>query len=169
MVEEDQNAREPLVAAVKDGGDLPDQDPAREYARQVDATNLRRLKQIADQDGLPTSGMVGIDGVQAAFVLIAHAGTDVAFQERMLKVFSHRLRDGEIKGGQFALLTDKVLRAQGKPQLYGTQFDEALKPDPIGDESHVDERRHALGMVSMDNYACEMHAIYGAGVQTSPK
>lgn len=165
MVEEDQNAREPLVAAMKDGGDLPDQDPAREYARQVDATNLHRLKQIADQDGLPTSGMVGVDGVQAAFVLIAHAGTDVAFQERMLKVFSHRVRDGEIKGGQFALLTDKVLRAQGKPQLYGTQFDEALKPDPIRDESHVDERRHALGMVSMGNYACEMHAVYGAGVQ----
>lgn len=104
---------------------------------------------------------MGVSGVQAAFVLAAHAETDLKFQERMLKVFSERLRDGAIKGSQFALLTDKVLRAQGKLQKYGTQFDDELRPEPIADAPHIDERRHALGMISMANYTCEMHAMYG--------
>lgn len=105
--------------------------------------------------------MVGADGVEATFILIAHAGTDLPFQEQMLKVFERRLRDGEIKGGQFALLTDKVLTGQGRPQKYGTQFDDDLKPEPITAEAHVDERRRALGMISMASYSCEMRAIYG--------
>jgi len=75
--------------------------------------------------------MVGVSGVQAAFVLVAHVEADLQFQERMLKVFSERLRDREVRGSQFALLTDKVLRAQGKL------------------------------LISMVNYTCEMHAIYG--------
>jgi hypothetical protein len=65
------------------------------------------------------------------------------------------------KGSQFALLTDKVLRGQGKPQLYGTRFDDELKPEPIADEAHVDKRRHSLGMISLANYSCKIHAAYG--------
>ena len=161
MAQEDQEARRLLIAAMN-GVELPEDAPASTYVRQVDARNLRRLKSVITQDGLPTANMVGVDGVQAAFLLIAHAETDVAFQEQMLKIFAQRLRNGEINGGQFALLTDKVLRAQGKPQRYGTQFDDALSPQPIADEAHVDQRRRAAGMISMANYACEMHAIYGA-------
>ena len=164
MLKVDQSARQKLVDAMKDGKDLPDDDRARQYTIQVDADNLRRIKHIVTQDGLPTISMVGADGVEAAFILIAHAGTDLPFQERMLKVFEHRLKDGEIQGGQFALLTDKVLTGQGKPQRYGTQFGDELKPEPIADEAHVDERRHALGMISLANYSCEIHALYGAAV-----
>jgi hypothetical protein len=158
MVEEDQIARRNLVVAMKDGQALPEDD----YVRQVDTRNLRRLKHIVDQDGFPTITMVGIEGVEAAFVLIAHAEADVPFQERMLKVLSDRARAGEIKGGELALLTDKILRARGKPQRYGTQFGDDMKPEPIADEAHVDERRHALGMISMANYSFEMRAFYGA-------
>lgn len=55
MVKEDQRARQRLVSAMKKGEDLPDDDPARNYARAVDSNNLRRLKHIIAQDGLPTA------------------------------------------------------------------------------------------------------------------
>jgi hypothetical protein len=163
MERQDQDARNRLMAAMAKG-DPPDDDPARIYTIQVDAVNLRRLKHIINQDGFPTIGMVGLDGVHAAFLLTQHADDDSAFQERMLRVVTRRLRTGEINGNQYALLTDRVLRAQGKPQRYGTQFemrDDEWKPEPIADEAHVDERRHALGLISLANYSCKIHAVYG--------
>lgn len=54
MLKEDQNARQKLVDAMKEGRDLPDDDPYRKYAIQVDDRNLRRLKHVISQDGVPT-------------------------------------------------------------------------------------------------------------------
>jgi hypothetical protein len=87
---------------------------------QVDTNDLQALKHIVIQDGFPTIAMVGIEGVHAAFLLTQHADGDPAFQETMLRIITPRLRDGGITGNEYALLTDRVLRAQGKPQRYGT-------------------------------------------------
>ena len=37
---------------------------------EVDAANLKRLKHIVAQDGFPTAEMVGLDGVDAAWLLM---------------------------------------------------------------------------------------------------
>jgi hypothetical protein len=161
MLQEDQDVRKDLIAAMNSGESLPEAAAARQYMRQVDERHLRRLKHIVAQDGVPTIDMVGVSGVEATFVMTAHVEDDVDLQKQVLKVFRRRLPRGEIKGGQLALLTDKILRAEGKPQRFGTQFDESMKPEPIADAAHVDERRRALGMISLANYACEMRVLYG--------
>ncbi|WP_426701945.1 DUF6624 domain-containing protein [Rhodanobacter sp. Col0626] len=47
------------------------------------------------------------------------------------------------------MLTDRVLRNQGKPQLYASQFmlakDGSLVPEPTMDLARVDERRAMMG------------------------
>ena len=129
----------------------------------VDEVNLTNLKHIINQDGFPTTAMVGLDGVDAAFLLTTHADSDSSFQAKIFKIVTPRLRRNEIDGNQFALLTDRVLVAQGKPQRYGTQFEglgDQMKPKPIQDEAHVDERRRALGLISIKNYTCVLHAVY---------
>jgi hypothetical protein len=169
MDKQDQDARE-LLIAVMATGDLPEDHPARLRALEVDAYNLRLLKHIIEQDGFPTTKMVGVDGVRAAFTLTQHADADPQFQAKILYVATPRLKEGEIEGQEYALLTDRVLRAQGKPQRYGSQFggsEEGMKPDPIADEAHVDERRNALGMVSLANYSCVLHAMYAPPQPTS--
>jgi hypothetical protein len=105
--------------------------------------------------------MVGVDGVHAAFLLTQHADGDPSFQKAMLRILSNRFRNGEIPGGQFAMLTDRVLIAEGKPQRFGTQFHEDgtdLKPFPIADEMHVEKRRRTLGIISLANYKCVVRA-----------
>jgi hypothetical protein len=149
MEQQDQDARNLYIAAMG-GGELPDDHPANRHLTQVDANNLQALKHIVIQDGFPTIATVGIEGVHAAFLLTQHADGDPAFQEKMLRIITPRLRDGGITGNEYALLTDRVLRAQGKPQRYGTQFEgsgENLKPAPIADEVHVDKRRHSVGLI----------------------
>jgi hypothetical protein len=163
MEQLDQEARKRFIEAIyAGGGDVPMNDPARVAVIHVDDDiNLPKLKHIVTQEGFPTIAMVGLDGVQAAFLLIQHADSAPQFQARMLTVISRRLRTGEINRNQYALLTDRVLQSQGKPQRYGTQFQgegDQLKPLPIEDEAHVDQRRHALGLMSLANYACIVHA-----------
>ena len=164
MAQQDQAARELFLGAGNaTAGALPIDDPSRLAVKHVDDINLPKLKHIIAQEGLPTITMVGLDGLQAAFILIQHADSDVAFQARMLTVISARLNGGGINGNEYALLTDRVLLAQNKRQRYGTQFvgdTNQMKPRPIEDEGRVDQRRHALGLISLANYSCIMHAIY---------
>lgn len=162
----DQEARAYLRST---GGPIDPTTPQGARVVAVDAAHLKRLKQIVAQDGLPTAQMVGLDGVDAALTLTVHAAADPDFQERVLTLAIARVRSGEVRAEQFATLTDDVLRGQGKKQRYGTEFDwrdGKLKPYPIEDEANVDARRRELGMGTLANYTCFMHALYGA--KTSP-
>jgi hypothetical protein len=53
---------------------------------------------------------------------------------------------------------------QWRPQFYGTQFyaDESgnFGPRPIEDPDHVDERRQAVGLQPLSDYAFDMEQSY---------
>ncbi len=153
MGEEDQAARL---------GDLNDPQTAKQMLA-VDARNLPRVEKIIAEHGFPTTEMVGQDGFNASWLLVQHADADPAFQQRVLEslVATHH-----VGGEQLALLTDRVLRAQGKPQRYGSQFiagDEGGQwiPQPIEEPvSEVDKRRALLSMMPLADYGCTINAMY---------
>lgn len=134
---------------------------------QVEATdreNTAWLKQIVTTQGWPPISKVGRDGAQNAWLLVQHADLDPAFQEQVLSLMQAAVAKGEASGIQLAYLTDRVRRAQGKPQVYGTQFgpivDGKLEPEPIEDPEHVDARRAAVGLGTMAEYREQLAAIY---------
>lgn len=162
MAMQDQEARAFLQSS---GGNI---DPTRREVvsmLEVDSANLKRLKHIVNQDGFPTAQMVGLDGVNAAWLLTIHAASDPDFQEQVLKLtIGHRRRD-EISSEQVAMLTDDALAGRGKPQRYGTNFelrDGVLQPAPMEDEANVEKRRQAAGLGRLANYACVLRAMYGS-------
>ena len=59
-------------------------------------------------------------------------------------------RCGEVKPLHVALLEDRILMLEGKPQQYGTQLEwddnGVLSPLPIADPADVDVRRGAVGL-----------------------
>ncbi len=65
----------------------------------------------------------------------------------------------DVEPVDIAYLSDRVAVAEGRPQKYGTQF-QGPKPMPIEDEARVDERRAALGLESMADYALELISKY---------
>jgi len=157
--------RDELLQMAKDDqavrlGDLSAND-VRARMSAVDARNLPRIKQIVDEHGFPDEAMVGRDGFNAAWLLVQHADADPAFQE---KVLASLVASKQMGGEQLALLTDRVLRAQGKPQRYGSQFTEEgghWAPQPIEEPvAEVDERRASLGMMPLADYACTIQAMY---------
>ena len=74
------------------------------------------------------------------------------------------MKTGHIGGDQFALLTDRVLVEQGKPQIYGTQLNGVeggeLKLAPSEAPQKVDQRRKEMGMPPLADYLCVVKAAY---------
>jgi hypothetical protein len=133
-------------------------------AVQIDAANLKRLKDIVTQDGFPTRSMVGDKGIDAAWLLTQHADSDPAFQAHVLKILAVRVRQHAFNPAEFAMLTDRVLIHQGKLQRYGTQFGNTgsgLKPGKMEDPAHVDQRRASVGLGTLAEYSCAVQAVYG--------
>lgn len=124
----------------------------------TDRDNTAWLKRIVVAQGWPPISKVGRDGAQNAWLLVQHADLDPAFQEQVLTLMRAAVAKGEASGANLAYLTDRVRAAQGKPQVYGTQFHEVdgmLEPRPIEDVAHVDERRAAVGLGTMQEYVAK--------------
>lgn len=156
--EEDQAARRALMAAGPQGS--PE---ASARLKAVDAKNTAWMKSVVKKKGWPGASTVGVDGADAAFLLVQHADQDPAFQAEVLKALEKALAKHDVSGQHVAYLTDRVRASQHQPQVYGTQFhmvDGKLVPQPIEDQAHVDERRKAVGLPTMAEYEAMMHRTY---------
>lgn len=153
----DQRARVAFLAKPKD--------PQRKRAVVLaDQSNLRWLRELVAGQGFPTAAQVGEEGVDQAWLLVQHMDDDPQFQAALLPTLEQRHADGELGADNLARYTDRVLKAQGKPQRYGTQFSpEEMGSDHFGlpDEAsvrEVDAHRRALGVMPLADYTCMMRA-----------
>lgn len=135
-----------------------------EQLHQIDQSNTDRLKDIIKEHSWLTKQLVGVEGVGAAFLIIQHS-PDTAFKEEMLPYLEQSyLRNEGISGQQLALLTDRILIAQGKAQIYGTQADLSKGKvvfSPIEDEANVDKRRKKMNMPPLEFYRKLVEEMYG--------
>jgi len=158
-VDADQKARDAVFA----GANAPDE-RAIPAMLAVDHENLEWLKQLVAKQGFPTVAQVGPKGVGNAFLLVQHADADPGFQASVLEVLQARLGSGGIRKSEVAMLTDRVLVAQGKPQRYGSQYDRgkdgSFKLKPTEDVPHLDERRAAMELPPSALYECALRVSY---------
>lgn len=140
-------------------------DPAAMKAiLDTDAGNLAWLKGVVARQGFPTVAQVGVQGVADAWLLAQHADRDSAFQLKVLRTLQARGAEAGVRAQDLAMLTDRVLLAQGKPQRYGTQFVPdalgALAMQPVEDAAGLDARRAAVGLMPLALYRCVLGASY---------
>ena len=131
-------------------------DPAQARAMErTDSANTLWLKGYVAQWGWPTTVQVGKEAVESAFLIVQHAVHDTAFMHAMLPAIQQAYRRGDLKGGQVAVLVDRLEVKAGRPQIYGTQL--SLKDgkwvlDPLADSAGVDERRRQMGLPTLAVY-----------------
>ena len=133
--------------------------------QRTDKDNTARLGKIVARHGWPTYTLVGKDGAQAAWLLAQHADLSPKFQRKCLDLMASLPRD-EVSRKNVAYLTDRVLLAEGKKQVYGTQVtltNGKCKPRPLEDEANVDKRRAEVGLPPLAEYLREIEAYYGHG------
>jgi hypothetical protein len=175
MVKEDQQVRVDVLKALGEKGIAPGEtkritDPAlMKFALEqnakmtaVDQKNRARLKQIVDKHGWPGKSLVGVDGAHAAWLLVQHADAQLALQKRYLELMKAAPK-GEVEPMDIAYLTDRVLVADKKKQVYGTQLvrqGDKYVPKPIQDAENVDKRRADVGLPPLADYLKTAQAEY---------
>ncbi len=135
----------------------------QEEMRKIDAENTAWIKPLMKQHGWLGNSLVGVDGATATFLLVQHT-PDAEFRKSSLELLQKAFKEGEARGDQLALLTDRVLMLEGKPQRYGTQTritkDGKFEVPPIEDEANVDKRRAEVGLGPLAEYIERMRQVY---------
>lgn len=123
-----------------------------ETARHVHADSLKSCFSL---NGFPGHKEIGKDGVEALFVLVAHA-EELDFQELCLIYFIIEAKEGGLAWSELAILFDKIQVEKGKPQYFSTQpmetTDGSFKLYPVADEKNLDERRQAFDMLPIRDF-----------------
>jgi hypothetical protein len=127
----------------------------------IDAENTAWLKAILAERGWPHRADIGERAATAVWLLAQHADRDRDFQRECLALLAAAVAAGDADARHLAYLTDRVRRADGLSQVYGTQFwyepDGTLAPQPIEDPEHLDERRLAVGLSTFAEYEARMN------------
>jgi hypothetical protein len=119
----------------------------------IDEANQKALLAMVPTEGWFTVAKYGKDGSRAAFLIVQHASPEL--WRRFVPVLESLVAKGEIPGGEFALMYDRLALSEGRKQRYGSQMRcEGGKwvPSPIDDPDGVDQRRASLGMAPFSDY-----------------
>ncbi|TMK66460.1 MAG: hypothetical protein E6G60_03040 [Actinobacteria bacterium] len=132
-------------------------------ARPAAATHADRLWAILDDyECWPGIRLVGADGEEAAW-LIAQLG-DLGLQQRCLELLEIAVEGGDAPPAHLAALLDRVRMAEGREQVYGTQFVassvDTLEPWPIAAPETVEARRHRVGLPPLAQQQAAMNRRY---------
>lgn len=123
-------------------------------AMKIDKQNQFDLDSIVATCGWPRSKIFANSAVNAAFMIVQHA--DLTYQLKYFPLIQKSHEIGEIPSFVFAMLQDRILVRQGKPQLYGTQYsngDAGLrKLGDVADPDKLNERRVSIGLPVIPGY-----------------
>jgi hypothetical protein len=116
----------------------------------VHDSNAGRLAVILGSHGWPGEHRVGREAAKAAWLVVQHAIAQPLLQRRALELLQEAVRQGSAPALHAAMLEDRIRCLEGRPQLYGTQFDwdpeGNMSPLPIESADQVDARRQAVGL-----------------------
>lgn len=161
------NAEQGAMAAF--GGKPPSPEHKAQWAKlqSIQRRNLAAIKGIVAKNGFPTISQVGTPGALAAWDLVQHADSDHAFQKRALALMKPLAERREVPGEAYAYLVDRVRVAEGREQVYGTQFHlvgDELVVRPVEAAAGLDVRRKQVDMPSEAAYLC--YVSYRSGKKT---
>lgn len=119
---------------------------------QLDQDHVQALKEIIETVGWPGYQLVGEQASHAMWLLVQHT-PDQPFQRLCLSMLQEAVQKGDASSIDLAYLTDRVFVNEGKKQRYGTQW-KGLPSEqnlyPVEDPAHLDERRRAVGLNSLE-------------------
>lgn len=155
MAANDLSVREELIAE----GSLGKQGyhPRMEAVHKINAAHLAT---IIEQHGWPGRSLVGDDGAEAAWLIAQHSIGNPTFMRQCLSLLKQAASHGEVLRWQPAMLEDRIRMFEGKPQIYGSQFqpDESgqVVPYPIDSPGEVEDRRREVGLNSLKEKIAEL-------------
>lgn len=125
-----------------------------EELKELHNKNAKILNEIIDTIGYPTTDKVGKEASEATWLVIQHSIGQPDFMKKCLKLLEVAVSENKVNSKNLAYLTDRIAVFEGKPQLYGTQFDwdenGKLSPNHFDDLTKVNKRRKLIGLNTLE-------------------
>ncbi|GHA78402.1 DUF6624 domain-containing protein [Pontibacter akesuensis] len=125
-----------------------------EEMEKLHNSNAEILNEIINTIGYPTLDKVGKEASEAAWLVIQHSIGQPGFMRKCVKLLESAVSENKANPRSLAYLTDRIAVYEGRPQLYGTQFDwdenGELSPRPYDDLANVNQRRKSVGLNTLE-------------------
>ena len=126
---------------------------------RVDSLNQAIVFEILDKDGWPSN--LSNKANQAIWIVIDHSS--LAFQRKYLYLVKEKAEECILEKADYAILNDRVLMGEGKPQIYGTQIkmnativDDEITMQfflwPVENPIVLDSLRNTMGLSPIKEY-----------------
>jgi|WetSurMetagenome_2_1015567.scaffolds.fasta_scaffold281814_1 hypothetical protein len=129
----------------------------------VQERNEQELDRLVTAKGWPRAGSVGREASMAAYLVAMHSHTGL--QKKYLSAIKQICAEKELPWLRYALIYDRSLFNENKPQHYGThtKYNEVTKSEelyPLEDESRVNEWRKEIGLPPLEEYLKQFNITF---------
>jgi len=121
----------------------------KEIDPNIDHENLEIVISFLEKCGMPTLEEVNDVQMAGIWAVLQHA--PAKYQSQYIPLLEESARKGDLKWSVIALMKDRALMYEGKPQLYGSQIRNGELYD-LYEPEYVDQRREEIGMGSLKEY-----------------
>lgn len=144
-----------VYAEEKFGSDSPEMEYFWALVSEQDLANEAEVERIVQENGWVGKSEVGGKANMTLWLVIQHAPIET--QEKYLPLLQESVKNGESNGNHLAMLEDRILMRNNKPQTYGSQI--ITNPTTgeqevyeIADPEYVDQRRREVGLPPISTY-----------------
>ena len=118
------------------------------YAKE-DHRNQELVISIIEKCGMPTLNEVTQKHMTAIWLGLQH--TNKKYRKKYFPLVEKAVENGDLYKEQYALMKDRILMEEGKPQIYGSQLKDG-KLYKLENPETVNERRKKMGMGTIEDY-----------------
>lgn len=124
----------------------------------IDRENLIKVVSLIEKCGMPTLNEVNQKQMSAIWLVLQHA--DNHHRKKYLPILQKSAQNGDLRKSQMALMEDRILMMDGKPQIYGSQITENSENGKwmiydLQDPESVDKRRAKVGLGPLSEYVSQ--------------
>ena len=118
------------------------------YAKE-DHRNQELVISIIEKCGMPRLKEVWQRQMDAIWLGLQHSTKDI--RKKYFPQIEKAVKNGDLSKQQYALMKDRILMDEGKPQIYGSQIENG-KLYKLENPKTINERRKEMGMEPIDDY-----------------
>ena len=127
-----------------------------EIIPEIDRKNLEIVVSIIENCGMPTAQSIDKKHIATIFLVLQHG--DNYHRKKYFPLIEKAVENGDLQKSDYALMKDRILVSDGKPQIYGTQVisgttdSNKLEVAEIEAPEYVDQRRAEMGLPPINDY-----------------
>ena len=116
---------------------------------EIDHENLEIIVSFLNKCGMPTLKDVNDEQMAGIWTILQHA--PAKYQSKYIPLLEESAKKGDLKWSVIALMKDRALMYEGKPQIYGSQVSNGELYE-LFEPEYVNQRRAEIDMEPIEEY-----------------